>query len=257
MRLHLFEWMDQTWLPRRVRDAMRAYLSVAYRATPLPNLWATELAAVLRASGETRVVDLGSGAAGPVNLVVEALEAQGLLPQVTLTDLYPVERAGEAHRNVRYWPEPVDARAVPPGLPGTRTMFAAFHHCAPSDARAILRDAFTQKRAICIFEATSRTPIAIALAFLIPVLVLVLTPTIRPRSAFQLVFTYLIPVLPVLIFWDGLVSQLRTYSSSELLELTAGLDAPDYQWTSGNTSAPGLPMSVPYLIGRPIRPSSA
>ena len=185
VRLQLFEWMDQTWLPRRVRDAMRAYLSVAYRATPLPNLWATELAAVLRAGGETRVVDLGSGAAGPVNLVVEALEAQGLFPQVTLTDLYPVERAPGAHRNVRYWPEPVDARAVPSSLPGTRTMFAAFHHCRPHDAIAILRDAFTHRRAICIFEATSRTPIAILLSCLIPVLVLVLTPSIRPRPQSQ------------------------------------------------------------------------
>src|SRR6185436_4078426 len=99
-----------------------------------------------------------------------------------------------------------------------RTMFSAFHHFQPQGARRILADAFQRRRAICVFEATARTPAAIASTLLIPFFVLALTPLVRPLSWTQILFTYIIPILPLLIFWDGLVSQLRTYSVDELRE---------------------------------------
>jgi hypothetical protein len=150
-----------------------------------------------------------------------------------------------------YWPEPVDAREVPLSLPGLRTMFASFHHFKPADARKILGGAAHQRTAICVFEATSRTATAIASAVLIPLFVLLLTPTIRPVSAAQLVFTYLIPLLPLLIFWDGLVSHLRTYSPEELIGLTKSIDSRGYRWSTGTIPIPGLPTGVPWLIGIP------
>jgi hypothetical protein len=61
------------------------------------------------------------------------------------------------------------------------------------------------------------------IALLIPLLVFLLTPLVRPVSWVQILFTYLVPILPVLIFWDGLISQLRTYSVQELEEFTRGI----------------------------------
>ena len=132
-------------------------------------------------------------------------------------------------------------------------MFAGCHHCEPKAARSILRDAFEHRRPICVFEATSRTPAAIGSALLIPLLVLVLTPTIRPLSLFQIVFTYLPPVLPLLIFWDGFVSQLRTYTEDEFRQFTASLQADDYRWDIGSFRIPRVPAAVPYLLGCPVR----
>ncbi len=131
-------------------------------------------------------------------------------------------------------------------------MFASFHHFRPEAALQILRDAFEQRRVICVFEATSRTLPAIATAILIPLLVLVLTPLVRPVSWVQILFTYLIPILPLLIFWDGLVSQLRTYSPEELNGFAASLRSPEYQWEIGLIEIPRMPAGVPYLIGRPV-----
>ena len=131
-------------------------------------------------------------------------------------------------------------------------MFAAFHHLRTDDASRVLRDAFAQRQTIAVFEATSRTPAAILLSLLIPLLVLVLTPKVRPLTPAHLVFTYLVPILPLLIFWDGLVSHLRTYSVADLRALTSELNAPDYVWTIGSLSARGIPFTVPYLIGRKI-----
>ena len=254
MRLHLFEFGDQRWLPSRLRDAMTLYLASVYGKTGLPSQWAEKIAEVLRGSGENRIVDLGSGAGGPAPLVAAELRKLGCPCQVTLTDFFPNCRAGPFGSGLTYFPEPVDARSVP-GLPGLRTMFAAFHHFNPVDARRILANAVGQGSAICIFEATSRTAPMIITAVLIPIFVLFFTPVIRPVSIFQLFFTYLIPLLPLLIFWDGLVSHLRTYSPAEMLGMTRELD-PGYRWTAGTIQVPGFQAAVPWLIGSLRRASS-
>jgi hypothetical protein len=257
MRLHLFEWEDQSWFPAGLRAGMTSYLATAYGITPFPKLWAAHLSKLMSRDAVTEIVDLGSGSGGPVERVAKELGERGFQTRVILTDLYPNGRDPEFHAewagSIRYWPEPVNAISVPAELSGIRTMFASFHHFRPTPARAILRDAFEQRRPICIFEATSRTPSAIASAVLIPFLVLVLTPMVRPVSWMQLFFTYLVPVLPLLIFWDGLVSQLRTYSVKELGEFTRELASPEYLWEVGLIEIPRTPAGVPYLVGRPTR----
>ena len=256
MRWHLFEWLDQAWLPRPLRDGMRRYLAASYAATPLPALWAEPLGRLLERTAQTTIIDLGSGAAGPMPLVVDALAARGCHVNAVLTDLFPMDvatTAGGLAPRITAWPDPVDARMVPESLDGVRTMFAVFHHLQPADARQVLRDAFDRRRPIAIFEATSRSPAALLLSLVIPLLVLVMTPRIRPLRPSQLLFTYIVPLLPLLILWDGEVSHLRTYSVDELRRLTSDCQAPDYEWEIGTLSARGVPFSVPYLLGVPRR----
>jgi hypothetical protein len=259
MRLHLFEWHDQAWFPISLRTAMTSYLTAAYETTSFPELWANCLSKGMSRDGATEIVDLGSGSGGPVRRVVKELEKCGFTVSVTLTDLYPnvsglrLQSVGAS--SIRYWPEPVDATRVPAALHGIRTMFTLFHHFRPQAARGILRDAFERRCPICIFEGTSRTPAAIASAFLIPLFVLLLTPLVRPVSWVQILFTYVVPILPLLIFWDGLVSQLRTYSVHELEEFTRDLQSPEYRWEAGLIEIPRMPGGVPYLVGRVISAS--
>jgi hypothetical protein len=250
MRPHLFEFEDQSWFPSSLRHAMTSYLAAAYKITPFPKLWAGRISNILREDCLNEIVDLGSGAGGPIALVTGELKRRGFDITVMLTDLYPdTQCPRRTDPAIRYWPVPVDAAAVPPEFTGIRTLFAAFHHFRPVQARRILQDALQARRSICVFEATSRSPLPIATTLLIPLLVLLLTPRVRPLSWQQFLFTYLVPILPLLIFWDGLVSQLRTYSTAELTEMTSHLPAQDYRWEIGTLHAAGLPVGVPYLIG--------
>lgn len=250
MRLHLFEWMDQPWLPTVLRHGMRQYLHVTYGSLSVWKEWATLVGDVLRANREVRLIDLGSGAGGPASRVAVELRRHGTPVEVIATDLYPFD--GEPDAGVWFHPEPVDARRVPESLAGVRTMFAAFHHLKPADAHAVLQDACDRRQAICVFEATARTPLAIASSVLIPVLVLLLTPKERPLRLASIVFTYVVPLLPILLFWDGLVSHLRTYSRAELEALTRDLKRTDYEWTVGELRGPGVPFPMPYVIGRGV-----
>ena len=86
----------------------------------------------------------------------------------------------------------------------------------------------------------------------VPLAVLVLMPFVRPARWVHLLFTYLIPLLPFLMLWDGMVSMLRIYSLDQMRQLTADFRAPDYHWELGHIKVRGIPDRLPYLIGRPI-----
>jgi hypothetical protein len=250
-RLHLFEFGDQPWFPRVLRDAETAYLAVAYSLLPLPRLWAEKISTVLRRGEPGEILDLCSGSGGAVPSILKELEMRGFEARARLTDLYP-NRKPPSHSNLLWETEPVDATHVPPALTGVRTMFSAFHHFRPDAARAILRSAFGSGRAICIFESGSGTLLGIAAMFLVPVNVLALMPFARPFRWGYLVFTYLIPVLPLIVFWDGLVSMLRIYSPEQMRAMTEDLQREDYCWETGLIRMRGIPGGLPYLIGRPI-----
>ena len=89
---------------------------------------------------------------------------------------------------------------------------------------------------------------------LILLAVLLVTPIMRPFSWRRLVFTYLAPLLPLAIWWDGVVSNLRAYSVVELRELTRELNGPEYAFEAGEL--PAGPVTITWLVGRPRGDSS-
>ena len=58
-----------------------------------------------------------------------------------------------------------------------------------------------------------------------------------------------VPVVPAVLWIDGVLSCLRSYSVKDLRELTMGLEAPNYEWQAGE--AEGGPVAIRYLIGTP------
>ena len=65
----------------------------------------------------------------------------------------------------------------------------------------------------------------------VPVRVLLSVPFIRPFRWSTLLWTYLVPVLPIVLLLDSIVSVLRMYNAEELRGLTTGLD--NYRWSIG------------------------
>lgn len=252
-RLHLLEIHDQAWCPKGVRDAitdlLQWTLTTVHHYAPAGPV----LGRALRRSGATTVVDLGSGAGGPWARVLPDLVRQGLAPQVVFTDKYPNRAALERTAallggSVAVEAASVDAAAVPRRLAGFRTLFTTFHHFAPAEARAVLTDAARGARGVAVFEATHRSPLTLVgmLAFVLAVLVV---PFVRPFRWDRLFWTYLVPLVPFVAVWDGVVSCLRTYTPAELRALTAGLE--QWQWEAGLVSRRSWPFPVTYLIGYP------
>lgn len=255
-RLHWFELEDQSWFPATIRDLATDYLHFIESTFALHRPVVALLGEALRATGSKKVIDLCSGGSGPIAALQEALVREGLDVRFTLTDRFPNVSAfrraeAKSEGRISFVTEPVDARQVPAHLEGFRTMFNSFHHFRPADAAAILRNATQAGQPIGIFEIPERKLPIIAVFVFTPLLVALATPFIRPFRWRRLLWTYLLPLVPLTCLWDGIVSQLRAYTVTELDRLTEGLAAGTYIWRAGKVSLPSTPGHVTYLMGYP------
>ncbi len=253
-RMQLFELVDLAWLPDSLRDAGTDFLrTVMGLAKPYAQV-VPRLAEAVRASGSTSIIDLCSGGGGPIAHVRKGLVAAGCDVPVTMSDIYPNPKAfayvqRQAGGGVDFVAEPVDGTAVPKHLTGFRTLFTAFHHFPPQYATGILQDAVDQRRGIGIFELTERGPASFVIPFVNILLVLVIAPFTRPFRWSRLFWTYLPPVAPLYVWWDGFASIFRSYTLDELRAMVDGLAPNDYVWQIGRE--PTRPTPITYLIGYP------
>ena len=75
------------------------------------------------------------------------------------------------------------------------------------------------------------------------------TLKVRPVSWQQIVFTYLIPIIPLVFAWDGAVSNVRTYTLNDLDELLRQVPSENYVWEKGTTDGR---MKQLYMTGYPV-----
>lgn len=256
-RLQLIEIHEQPWFPSSLRDdvtnSLQFGLNLLKAYSPIVPL----LQGALGITHTRTIVDLCSGAGGPWLDLSNRIhgDAQSSL-QILLTDKFPnltafqIARAN-AGNQICYFPNSVDAMKVPVELTGFRTIFTSFHHFPPAEACAILQNAVDAGQSIGIFEVTKRSPLTIGLMFPWVLLLFLCTPFIRPFRWRRLFWTLLVPVIPFVLLWDGIVSCLRTYRPQELRAIVANLSANEYHWEAGEqSSAPGK-MPITYLIGSP------
>lgn len=182
----------------------------------------------------------------------EAFASEGINVEFTLTDKFPNLRAfrdisSQYPLNLRYISGSVDATRVPPELVGVRTRFNAFHHFSPGTARKVLEDTVKSRATRLHFRIPGTQA---AHGYFTSAYAPVCHPCNAVHTTFpmeRLLWTYLIPFVPLICCWDGVVSQLRVYTIAELSGLTQGLE--DYKWSAGSTSIPGQPGHLTYLLG--------
>ena len=255
-RVHLFEIHEQAWLPDSLRDAVTDILQWILNLTKTYAAVEPRLRAALRHSKASQVVDLCSGAGGPWLWMQERLAAQKMPVDVWLTDKYPNEASFQAvqrrtSHGLRYYLLPVEATRIPNDLQGFRTLFTAFHHFPPEQARALVQDAVEHREGIAIFEVPRRSIIAAVGCFLFLFGAFVAVPLIRPFRWSRFFWTYLIPLAPLILCFDGLISCLRAYSLIELSEIARIHAAQGYQWQFGEEQRGKFSIKVTYLVGFP------
>jgi hypothetical protein len=259
-RSHLFEFHDLAWLPAMFRDALTEWLRVLWARIDAYHAIAPIVGELLNESGATQVVDLCSGAGGPLFGIQQRLQASGRRVKFIVTDKFvnvdkmrDLQNQGQGMIDARL--ASVDATTVPRELPGLRTLFNSFHHFRPLQAQQILKDAYDARQPIAIFEIPSRTTSGILFSFFASFLgVLLFMPMMRPMKPAWWVFTYLLPIIPFIVAWDGWVSHLRAYSPAELLQMT-GAFADSYRWEIRRLELAGGLFSVTCFLGLPGDPT--
>jgi len=258
-RVQFIEFHDQPWFPSLLRDYVTDALQFGFSLFQVYAPVGPLLQCAMESTGSRSIVDMCSGAAGPwldLSRELGSHHTSGGAPalQICLTDKYPnlgaFEKASAASEGrIRFYAGSVDATNVPRELNGLRTMFTSFHHFLPHTGRAILQDAVDAGEGIGVFEIARRAPSAIGLTFAFVLALFVCTPWIRPFRWSRLFWTYLLPIVPFVLLFDGVVSCLRTYRPQELLKMVDQLTARDYQWDAGELPTRFVPIT--YLIGYP------
>lgn len=254
-RLHLVEFEDLSWFPNNLRNYMTDYLQYISNVFDVYKNIIPVLKKGVEASESKQMVDLGAGGGGGWLRLSEHVKEELPGTSLLLTDYYPNISAFETLKDTDpdffdYCAEPVNAMHVPEDIKGLRTQFLSLHHFRPKDAQQILQNAVDSKSPIAIFEGQQRTVGHFIQFFFSPINVILMTPFIKPFSFGRIFFTYIIPLVPIFVWWDGLVSVLRTYSRKELEALISGLNNGDsFEWEIGKTL--GKPVSVYYLLGVP------
>ncbi len=258
-RIHFIEFHEQSWFPSSLRDCVTNALQFGFNLFKVYGPAVPLLQRMVDSTGTHSIVDMCSGGGGPwldLSKKLQSRKLHGDSPdlQIWLTDKYPnlgafqnVRTASDNH--VTFYAGSVDAMAVPHELKGMRTMFTSFHHFPPEEARAVLQNAVDAGESIAVFEATGRTLSTIGLVSAWVLMLFVCTPWIRPFRWSRLLWTYVIPIVPSVLLFDGIVSCLRTYRPQELREMVAKLTAPEYQWEIGDHSIGRAPIT--YLVGYP------
>jgi hypothetical protein len=250
-RHQFFEVLDQAWCPQAVRHGATDFLEAITSRADIYRPVQAQFFRAIAECGAGRVVDLCSGGGGPwLSPPWLAGLAERAPLAVVLTDKFPSsalpDRLGPGVSCVNY---PVDAAHVPESLRGFRTIFSSFHHFPDAVARDVLRDAVRCGDGFAMAEVTSRTLRGFATVSLMPVFAWALTPWMRPFRWSRLLLTYLVPLIPLVLVWDGIISCFRTRTPQELLALTQSF--PEYDWLAGYARGAGNWLAPVYLIGRP------
>lgn len=251
-RVHLFEFEDQQWFPTFLRNYMIDFLQFLTNKGKIFKPVIPLIEKGIEKSGTNQIVDLGSGGGGGLLWISSELQKTNPDLKILMTDLYPnipaFEYTKNQGHNFEYIKDPVDALHVPGDLIGLRTQFLSLHHFKPKDVKKILQNAIDNKSNIAIFEGQERSVASIIAMLFSPISVLLTTPFIRPFKIGRIIFTYLIPLVPLFVLWDGIVSSLRTYSVKEMELLIEELKNKDkFDWEFGRIkSGPGINL---YLLG--------
>ena len=186
-----------------------------------------------------------------------ALKKEKLQPKIQLSDLYPNKEGcsytiNNSKAEITYLNESIDALNVPKEHEGLRTIFNGFHHFREKDAVAILSDAVQNKVPIAIFDGDPNRLVGCLLVVFFFLPLFLMMPFVRPFSWSRLFFTYIIPFVPLVVLFDGIVSMLRVYSPEELHELVKKTDdSSTYDWQIGVKPIPKSPLGISYLVGIP------
>lgn len=251
-RLHLFEFEDLHWFPSFLRNYGTDFLQFLSNKTKLYKPIVPIIEKALKQSDTNQIIDLASGGGGGLLWLNSVLKKSIPDLKIILTDYYPnipaFKYTKKQANNFEFITTEVDARHVPKSLTGLRTQFLSLHHFRPEDAKQILQNAIDSNQSIAIFEAQERSIPSILAMLFSPISLLLTTPFIRPFKLGRILFTYLIPIVPLFVLWDGIVSSLRTYSVKEMHTLVNQLNNKDtFNWEINKVkSGPGV---VLYLLG--------
>lgn len=231
-RFHLYEFCDQPWLKGWMREAFMDCLGMIYKVARPYHKFSDDIVSVL--GQRKQIIDLATGSGESVSFFLRFLKNRPDLSDIKVvgTDLFPNQDAltdlEQKYPNFAFRRDSVNAFSeVLESTPCVYTIFTAFHHFGVDEAVCLIRSRVSSGSDLLVFELNERHNLLKYVWCLVGGPVFMLTPFLARKWRWQkFVFSTLLPIIPLMLAYDGVISNLRTYSEVELEEL-ARLASPE------------------------------
>lgn len=232
----LFEFMDCRWLPSSLRVTLRESLECGL-SRPFRGYYdwvVEEIKEVVQRHGIEQVVELGAGTAP----LTRRLAADGEMRGVTFIpcDLQPDTAAFRVLAQlypgaVRPIYDTFDFSKPKAWSQDTLLVLSASFHHIPHTRRGRVLESLTMSAGqVMVFEPLRYAPSSflLALASFVPALATPMLRSGRGRLR-RIIWCWLIPVAPLMLTWDGLISCLRLWRRRNWQDWHCTADAIAYQ----------------------------
>lgn len=222
--MRLFEFGDLDCVPNWYHVYLREYLVFFYKVFGYYKLWVPAFTQFIKQTKAKEIMECCSGAGEPLVLIDAQLDRKevGEL-NYFLSDIRPnpeVTKRFNQSENTRfhYIDKSVDVTQDLAEFDCPKVFINSFHHFTPDQVQKIMGYSFEHKNEIIILEYVRKSVMGVLSMVMGPIVVLLTLPFVvklkdLPVMAF---FTYLLPIFPLMMLWDGVVSCMHEYSEHYL-----------------------------------------
>ncbi len=234
---YAFEFCDHAKTPHPIRKTLLEILETCNQQfRPYYQEVSNDILDICDKEGLTSVVELGAGTA-PITREL-ACDSRATNLKLIPCDLYPETQVWEELEKefpgqVESVSEPVDF-LQPRDWPekSLLVLVAAFHHIPPKLRPLFLKTQSESGERVAVFEPLRKTPFSMALTIfaIFPALLLPILKIRRPGRLRRVLWCWLVPVVPLMFMWDGIVSCLRQWNPEEWEANLQEQLADDHTW---------------------------
>lgn len=134
---------------------------------------------------------------------------------------------------------------------GTYTFINSFHQLDEKKAKYYLTQIADSGNSVAVLEGNNDSLWqVVGMTVFVPLTVILSAPFVQPFRFTRLIYTYLIPILPIVTMMDGFLALFKLYNPNDLDELVSTIPEKNYTWKSGKADN-GRGGKIIYLMGYP------
>jgi len=242
--MRLFEFGDLSWVPQIYHYYLRVYLIFFIKFVGYDKMWAKQTQTFIAQNDASSIMEYGSGSGEPLMRMVSQLNCEKAKSlSYTMSDIKPLPEFvnkvnTEAPDNFTYIETSIDAANNKPQDEQSVIFINSFHHLSPKVAHNVIKNNLENGNEMLILEYVRNNFLAYV-SMLGGVLIVLLTaPFVSKLKHLPLTifFTYIVPLFPLMMLWDGLISCRRAYSSDFFNNVAKEIDVPVTVTTNINRS---------------------
>lgn len=255
-----FEFNGSAKCPDFVRESILEVLGRSIRDAKVYEALAPRFIQFCRDAEVSEVLEFAAGSGESTAIFLDAVLQTGETPpHISISDLYPmtevmIKTCEQYPELLTVIKESVDLRHAPETPHhDMRMVLSAFHHFDLEMASKFLLNAQAKGKAVFIAEPFTRSLKAFLPLFLHGFTSLARNGLFSSKDLLlKFFFTFFIPLIPMCLLWDGLISMIRMYDEDAFMDIVDSLpNNGAYQWHYAEVRVP-LGGTVSVFTGRPI-----